>query len=139
MDWPVIEIILTGLLTLLASSGFWSYRLKKLERKYELTDKKEETTKKLDKVIETQSDIIAKIDKLTEDFRKSNEVTMAVARDRIYYLCKKLVKEKNCDPDNMRDLKSLFVPYKANDGNGIADEYFERYEHMYKMGGDVNG
>ena len=60
---------------------------------------------------------------------------MAVARDRIYYLCKKWVKEKNLDPDNMRDVESLLVPYKANGGNGIADEYFERYEHMYKTSG----
>ena len=38
MDWHVIEILLTGLLTLVASSGFWSYKVKKLERKYALLD-----------------------------------------------------------------------------------------------------
>ena len=130
MDY--LKILLTSLVTLLASSGFWSYRIKKLERKYAMQDKSDETQKKLDKIIKMHEETTKKIEELSEQNKRTDAVTMAVARDRIYDLCARAIRTKNPDPDMMRDIRSILDPYKENGGNGIADEYFNRYEHMYK-------
>lgn len=131
------NIIISIVLALLASSGFWSYRIKKLERKYQQEDKSRDIDAKLSQLIKSQEMLVKKIDLLTEAQEKSNAVTMAVARDRIYHLCKKSIEERRFDPDSMRDIKGLMTPYKDNDGDGIADEYFERYEHLYKTNTEV--
>ena len=128
----ILKLLLTSLITLLASSGFWSYRLKKLERKYAIEDKSDETQKKLDKIIQMHEETTRKIEELSLQSKRTNAVTMAVARDRIYDLCARAIRTKNTDPDMMRDVRSILDPYKENGGNGIADEYFDRYEHMYK-------
>jgi len=130
MDY--LKILFTSLVTLLASSGFWSYRIKKLERKYAMQDKSDETLKKLDKIIQMHEETTRKIEELSLQSKRTNAVTMAVARDRIYDLCARAIHNKNTDPDMMRDIRSILDPYKENGGNGIADEYFNRYEHMYK-------
>ena len=126
------KLVLTILGTLIASSGFWSYQIKKLERKYQVADNSDSTQKKLDQIIEIQSKNLAQLEKLAQQTKKTDEVTMAVARDRIYHLCAHAIKTRNTDPDMMRDIKSMLDPYRANGGDGIADEYFARYEHMYK-------
>lgn len=128
-------IILTGILTMLASSGFWTYKIRKLERKYQQQDKHEEVLQKLDTLLTIQGQQSSQLAALQEHCRKTNAVTMAVARDRIYHLCNRAIKEKNLDPDNMRDIRSLLEPYTANGGNGLADEYYAKYEHMYKTHG----
>lgn len=131
----VWKILLTGFVTLLASGGFWSYRLKKLERKYQKEDANDNTSKKIDRLIDSTETHNNKLDALHTQIMKTNAVTMSLAKDRIYYLCNKAIKEKNTDPDNMRDIRSLLEPYTANNGDGLADEYFEKYEHMYKTSG----
>lgn len=130
-----VKLILTCLFTFLASSGLWNYRLKKLERKYQLEDRTNETQQKLDKILSAQETTLKEYAELKAQLTKTNEVTMALARDRIYHLCKKAIKERDLDPDIMRDIKAMLMPYKANNGNGIADEYFSLYEHMYKSSG----
>ena len=130
-----VKILLTGLLTFLASSGLWNYRLRKLERKYQLEDRTNETQRKLDEILKVQKNMQAEYSELKDQIHKTNEVTMALARDRIYHLCKKAIKERDLDPDIMRDIKSMLIPYKENKGDGIADEYFDLYENMYKTSG----
>ena len=129
-EW--MKLLLTGVLTLVASTGFWNYKIKKLERKHHLEDKSEELIEKVDALLVDNDKIMKKLDALTEAHKKTNEVTMAVARDRIFYLANKWKTENNYEDDNMRDLISLFEPYKANGGNGLANEYFEKYEYLYK-------
>lgn len=129
------EVIISILLAVIASSGFWSYRIKKLERKYQVADNADTLKKSIDTLIESHKTLNAKLDKLMEKHQKTNDVTMAVARDRIYYLCQKWIREDNFHQDNMRDLKSLMEPYQANDGDGLADEYFDRYSYLYKTSG----
>lgn len=129
-DW--LKIILTGVLTFLASSGFWSYKIRKLDRKYQQEDKNNSIIEKIDVLLADNDKIMKKIDALSEAHSKTNEVTMAVARDRIYHLAKKWKEEGSFTSDNMRDLVSLFEPYKDNGGNGLANEYFEKYEYLYK-------
>ena len=130
-----VKILLTGLLTFLASSGLWNYRVRKLERKYQLEDQTNETQRKLDEILKVQKNMQAEYSELKDQINKTNEVTMALARDRIYHLCKKAIKERDLDPDIMRDIKSMLIPYKENKGDGIADEYFDLYENMYKTSG----
>lgn len=138
MDSGLVTVIVTGILTLLASSGLWSYKIKKLERKYQQQDKNDEVLKKLDTVIAIQGSQSTQLASLHEHIKKTDAVTMAVARDRIYHLCNRAIQEHNTDPDNMRDIRSLLEPYTANGGNGLADEYYAKYEHMYKTyGGKV--
>lgn len=129
------QIIISVLLAILASSGFWSYRIRKLERKYQMADNADTIKTSIDLLIKSQETLNTKLDKLIDKHQKTNDVTMAVARDRIYYLCQKWIREDNFHQDNMRDLKSLMEPYKQNNGDGIADEYFDRYSYLYKTSG----
>lgn len=129
----VVKLVLPLLFGILASSGFWSYKTAKLQRKYANEDKSE-------KILNTLEDLSKNVNKLLESHAKINEVTMAVARDRIYYLCDKAITNRDFRSQTMRDITSIMEPYKANGGDGLADEFFERYEHMYKTAtGDING
>lgn len=139
MTAETVKLLITVIGTLIASSGFWSYQVKRLERRYQVADKSDEVQKKLDQIISTQEQHTKHMQALRAQLEKTDEVTMAVARDRIYYLCAHAIQVKDTDPDMMRDIRSLLDPYKANGGNGIADEYFNRYEHMYKTAQHTEG
>lgn len=129
----IIKLVMTLVFGILASSGFWSYRTKKLERKYANEDKSE-------KILKTLEDLSTNVIKLLENHAKTDAVTMAVARDRIYFLCDKAITNRDFRPQTMRDITSIMEPYKANGGNGLADEFFDRYEHLYKTYvGDLHG
>lgn len=126
MEWKEIaQILLTLVVGIIGSSGFWAYKTKKLERKYQTQDKSE-------KILETVKTTSEDIKTLLEKHDKTNEVTMAVARDRIYYLCDKAITNRDFRHQTMRDIRSIMEPYKANGGDGLADEFFDKYEHMYK-------
>ena len=131
----VITLLITSVVAILASSGFWSYKIKKLEHSYEMDTTTKKLEAKLDKLLESQMDMSKKLDKLAEDQKRTNDVTMAVARDRIYYLCKAWLDAGDFSDDNMRDIKALLTPYQNNGGNGIAQEYYDKYEHLYKNSG----
>lgn len=76
--------------------------------------------------------ILKKQDELNTQIKKTDAVTMALARDRIYFLARKWTENRDFDPDNMRDLRDLFTPYKENDGNGLGDDYFDTYRQAYE-------
>ena len=120
-----VRLILTLLFGILASSGFWSYRTAKLQRRYATEDKSE-------MILKTLEDLSKNVKQLLENHAKTDAVTMAVARDRIYYLCDKAMTNRDFRSQTMRDIKSIMEPYKANGGDGLADEFFDRYEYMYK-------
>lgn len=119
------RLILTLVFGILASSGFWSYRTAKLQRRYVTEDKSE-------MILKTLEDLSKNVKQLLENHAKTDAVTMAVARDRIYYLCDKAITNRDFRAQTMRDIKSIMEPYKANGGDGLADEFFDRYEYMYK-------
>lgn len=79
----------------------------------------------LQKIIHNQEEFNAQI-------KKTDAVTMAIARDRIYYLARKWTEQHDFDPDNMRDLRDLFTPYKENNGDGLGDDYFDTYRLAYE-------
>lgn len=120
-----VRLILTLLFGILASSGFWSYRTAKLQRRYATEDKSE-------MILKTLEDLSKNVKQLLENHAKTDAVTMAVARDRIYYLCDKAMTNRDFRSQTMRDIKSIMEPYKANGGDGLADEFFDRYDYMYK-------
>ena len=129
----VVKLVLPLLFGILASSGFWSYKTKKLERKYANEDKSEQILSSLEKLSKN-------VTQLLDNHTKTDAVTMAVARDRIYYLCDKAITNRDFRTSTMRDIKSIMEPYKANGGDGLADEFFDRYEHLYKTAtGEING
>ena len=127
-----VRLLLTLLFGILASTGFWSYRTKKLERKYQNEDKSEKILSSIHGLKQTVEVMDSKVDVLTANHKKSDAVTMAVTRDRIYYLCDKAITNRDFRTQTMRDIKSIMEPYKKNGGDGLADEFFDRYEYMYK-------
>ena len=133
MDSNTIVALIVGFL---GSTGFWSFITKFIELKK--TKKEDETKKQLDTIIQKLDTVENKLTTTNEQLDKTDKVTMALARDRIYYLSRRSIIRKDMDPDNMRDLKALMEPYKANDGDGLADEYFEKYEYIFKTNGGVN-
>ena len=135
LSHPTIIALVTGIVSIISSNGFWSMRMKRLELEYKEQSEKDETAQKLDEVIEVVKGLQSSIDHLTKEQASSDELLIAVARDRIYHICKTFTKNRDTDPDNMRDIKALLEPYKAKGGDGLADEYFDRYRNMYVNNG----
>lgn len=120
------------IVAVLTSSGFTALVLKIIdiisERMKEARDKKnnvETVEAKLDKVNGKLDMVIGKLD-------KTDAVTMADARDKIYHLCKTAIEKHDTDADTMRDIQALMGPYKANGGDGLADDIYEAYKRMYE-------
>ena len=128
----MVRLLLPLIFGVLASSGFWSYRTKKLERKYANEDKSEKILESIKQLNENVESVKSKVDTVIDNNAKTDAVTMAVARDRIYYLCDKAITNRDFRHQTMRDIRSIMEPYKANGGDGLADEFFDKYEHMYK-------
>ena len=108
--------ILVAVITGVTSSGLTSLVQFFVNRRDKKCEKTDEMHVKLDKVVELQKDLGNDLKVVIDKLSKTNEVTMSVARDRIYYLCKKSIKEKDVDPDTIRDIKALVDPYISNGG-----------------------
>ena len=80
---------------------------------------------KIDKIIADQNE-------MKEQIRLSSEVTLATARDRIYYLCKRYADENRFDAHDLEDIEELYEPYKAAGGNGLAKELFDTYKEQFR-------
>lgn len=135
MTHSTLIAILTGVVSIVTSNGFWNMRMKRLELKYKEHAERDETSKKLDDVVVMVNKLQESVDHLTKEQATSDELLVAVARDRIYHICKTFTKNKDTDPDNMRDLLDLLTPYEAKGGDGLAHEYFEQYKQMYRTNG----
>lgn len=134
--WTVIITnTVTVLVAVFGSAGLWNYRMKKLELSQTKDDKMKTLTDKIDKVLDNQDKQSQQLKDLQDQLTKTDAVTMALAKDRIYYLCKRGISKLDVNPDTMRDIMALMKPYKANDGDGLADEYFEKYEYIYRTYG----
>lgn len=133
-----VDLVVSIVVAVLASTGLWNWLFYRTKRKDEMMDKRDETYKKLDELITFQKEIIDKITLLEDQFNKTDKVTMSIARDRIYYLCKMAIRNKDVDPNTMEIITSLYEPYVANGGNGMGKEYFEKYEYVYKTSQHAN-
>ena len=81
-------------------------------------------SQKIDKVLQDQ-------DSMKEIIRLYGNVTIATARDRIYYLCKRYTEDQRYDARDLEDIEELYEPYKAAGGNGLAKELFTTYKEAY--------
>ena len=81
-------------------------------------------SEKIDKIIADQNE-------MKEQIRLSGDVTLATARDRIFYLCEKYTSEKRFGTKDLEDIEDLYAPYKAAGGNGLAQEVLATYKEAY--------
>lgn len=81
-------------------------------------------SEKLDKIISDQNE-------MKKQIRLSGNVTLATARDRIFYLCEKYTSEKRFGTKDLEDIEDLYAPYKAAGGNGLAQEVLATYKEAY--------
>ena len=81
-------------------------------------------SEKLDKIISDQNEMKHHMD-------LSDQVVLATARDRIYYLSRKYTEEQHFDPHDLEDLRSLYEPYSKAGGNGLAKDFFDAYKEAF--------
>ena len=60
-------------------------------------------SQKIDKVLQDQ-------DSMKESIRLYGNVTIATARDRIYYLCKRYTEDQRYDARDLEDIEELYEP-----------------------------
>lgn len=116
----------------LLSAGGASIILKMMDIYMEEQKVKRDRKNGIVSINEQLEKILKKQDELNKQIKKTDAVTMALARDRIYYLARKWTANRDFAPDNMRDLRDLFTPYKENDGDGLGDDYFDTYRLAYE-------
>ena len=105
-------IIITVITSVLASSGVWSVLLFILQRKAQRQDKEadKDTTEK--------------------------KMLLALAHDRIYYLCEQILREfadkdrTGTDVDEYENLRILYEGYRALGGNGTCERLFNEVSKL---------
>lgn len=60
----------------------------------------------------------------------AEEMLLALGHDKIYYLCKRCLKEGEITHDEYDNLLHLFQPYKALGGNGTAEKLMKEIENL---------
>lgn len=64
---------------------------------------------------------------ISEQLRKTNDVVLASARDRILYLCKKKTEEERFTLADLDEVRDIYEPYHADGGNHTAKDAFDLY------------
>lgn len=90
-----LQIIITVISTLIASSGFWAFIMKKMEKKDALTN-----------------------------------LVLALAQDRIVFLCDKYIERGSIKDDEFDVLEDIYLPYTDNGGNHKAKQRWERVQKL---------
>lgn len=70
---------------------------------------------------------------LTQKTKKrstTEDMILALAHDKIYYLCKKHLREGEISHSEYDNLKHLVEPYFAMGGNGTAAKYWREVDNL---------
>ena len=111
MSW---EFAITGVITLLVgvfgSTGFWTFYSKKME-------KKSDTYKKIDEIEKYVNDYIEKM----------KNTMLGVTYINIVKTCEYWIERGWVEQDDLRDIERyLFDPYREWGGNGTAERLFKQ-------------
>lgn len=60
----------------------------------------------------------------------AEKMMLALGHDKIYYLCKKHLREGEITHDEYENLMYLYKPYKALGGNGTAEKMMKEVENL---------
>ena len=104
---PIVQILLTGLVTILASSGFWAFM-------QHLDSKKDD--------IHTA---------FTKEHKAMIDVLIGLGHDKIMYLGGKYCERGYVTHSEYENLYTyIYLPYKALGGNGSADKMIEQVNKL---------
>lgn len=59
-----------------------------------------------------------------------NELLLALAHDRIIFLCKQAIDKKSITQDEYDNILQLYNPYRAAGGNHLTTKYFSEVEKL---------
>lgn len=107
----------------LMSNGLWAFFAKVYEKK---TDSKKDEIEDLRKQLKENVDILeASITAISEVVKKTNELALATARDRLNFLSQKYLAQGYIPKEYVIAYKILGKAYEKNDGNTAVAEEFE--------------
>lgn len=109
-------LIIVG--TILASGGFWTFVQFMLSRH----DGKKEAMKQLQDAV---GKLQTSIDKNNKDMELQSEALMAIAQDRILYLCKCYIKQGWIYDDDLSSLRRMATAYRDLGGNDLVKTEME--------------
>ena len=93
-----IEAIVTLIVAIFGSTGFWSFLSSRRERKYRQSERQNEVARG----------------------------TMALLHSQIYQLARDVIKRGGITASELDDLESLYAPYSALGGNNTGTTYYQR-------------
>lgn len=126
-----VETIVTVVVAIFASTGFWTFINNRMSRK----DQKEDETAKFKKWREGadkyHEDVKESIDKFKEQMDLQSEMLMGLGHDRILQLGEKYIAQGSITLEEYEDLdKYLYRPYAALGGNGTAKKIMEEIKAL---------
>ena len=113
-----IEFVVAIVVAILGSNGLWAFFSHMSDKK---SDKKDDL-KELKEDVENLRD---DINEITDLLKKTNELAISTARDRLNYLSHKYMEQGFIPKEYATPYKLIGAAYKANDGNTIVAEEFE--------------
>lgn len=60
----------------------------------------------------------------------ADKMLLALGHDKVYYLCKKYLKEGEISHDDYDTLHHIYTAYKELGGNGTAEKLYQEVEHI---------
>lgn len=96
------EQILTMVVAIFGSTGFWTWLMHKQDEK---------NAKKTDLTL-------------------MSDALLAIIHDRMYYLCKKTISEGNITPEDYENLNKMYIPYQKLGGNGTVHKMMNEISNM---------
>lgn len=112
------EFVVAIVIAVLGSNGLWVFFTRILDKK---EDKQDDLKELKEDVENLRNDIVA----LTELLKKTNELAISTARDRLNYLSHKYMEQGFIPKEYATPYKLIGAAYKKNDGNTIVAEEFE--------------
>lgn len=108
---------------ILMSNGLWAFFTKVYEKK---TDSKKEEIEDLQEQLKTNVDILeVNITSISDVVKKTNELALATARDRLNFLSQKYLAQGYIPKEYITAYKILGKAYEKNDGNTVVAEEFK--------------
>lgn len=116
------EVIITITTAVFASSGFWAV----LQLIIQGIQKRKEAKIEAEKERETKNDPL-------------RQLTLGLAHDRIYTLCKEYIERGNVRVSEYDNLMYIYRPYHKCGGNGTGDKLVHEVEELPLINDTKNG
>ena len=121
-----IEIVLTLVGAVFASTGFWTFINNRLQRRDKKEDDKSDLAKWQESADNYHKEVKESIKKFKVQMDLQSSMLMGLGHDRILEMGEKYIAQGFITLDQFEDLDTyLYQPYQALGGNGTAEKIME--------------